>query len=342
VSRILFVDANFGGDEIERAAAGPGVELDVYRWRAGVTIAASSWAAADGIVVARTQIGAAEMDQAPKCRIIVRAGVGFDIVDLAAAGARGIAVCNVPDYGTTDVADHAIAMMLTLTRGTARYDELLREDPVRHWHYSGAPAIRRLRGETFGVVGLGRIGTAAALRARAFGMTIAFYDPYLPEGTELALGFRRARSLGELLGSADVVTCHTPLTPETRHIIDAKALAAIKRGAVLVNTSRGGVVDPDAVYDALKDGRLSAAALDVLPQEPPSAENKLVAAWRAGEDWIKGRLILSPHAAFYSEAGLADLRRKCVETVVSYLRDGHLRNCVNLDKLDGAKRRAAE
>jgi D-3-phosphoglycerate dehydrogenase/C-terminal binding protein len=267
-----------------------------------------------------------------KCRIIVRNGVGYDGLDLEGFGARGIPVCNVPDYGTTEVADHAIAMMLALRRGIVSYNDGLRQDPVGFWHYRHQRCVDRLRGATFGVVGLGRIGTAAARRAQAFDQQVMFYDPYLPDGADLATGFIRARSLAELFQKADAVSVHTPLTEETEGFINSEALSHAKPSAILINTSRGPVVDVDAVYEALKAGTLGAAALDVLPVEPPE-DHPLVKAYTGREEWLEGRLILSPHAAFFSLPGQADLRRKGIETIVAYFAEEGLRNCVNSQHL---------
>jgi D-3-phosphoglycerate dehydrogenase/C-terminal binding protein len=183
------------------------------------------------------------------------------------------------------------------------------------------------------VIGLGRIGTAAALRARAFGMNIAFYDPNLPNGAELAVGFTRTRTLPELLALADVVTIHTPLTGETRGMIDVAAVAAMKPGAFLINTARGPICDTAALLGGLKSGKLGAVGLDVLPEEPLSLDDPLVAAWYANEPWIRGRMLLNPHAAFYSPDSLLDLRRKAIETAYYYLREGKLVNCVNAEYL---------
>jgi D-3-phosphoglycerate dehydrogenase/C-terminal binding protein len=331
VVRILIPDFQPVGEPgLERETAGAEIGLDVFRKDAPI----EAWSRADGAVVYHeVAVGPVELEKAALLRIVVRAGVGFDNIDLAACGARGIPVCNTPDYGTTDVADHAIAMLLTLTRGTAIYDETLRADPVGGWRFAAAPVVRRLRGGVFGVIGLGRIGTATALRARGFGMEIVFYDPFLPEGADLALGFRRARNLTALLGEADVVSVHAPLTAETRDMIDRAAVAAMKPGTILVNTARGPICALDALADGLRNGRLAGVALDVLPEEPPSPDDPLVSAWRRGEPWAKGRLLLSPHAAFYSAAGFADLRRKSIETAIAYLHRGELRNCVNLEYL---------
>jgi phosphoglycerate dehydrogenase-like enzyme len=193
--------------------------------------------------------------------------------------------------------------------------------------------VRRLRGRVFGVVGLGRIGLAAPQRARAFQLDVAFYDPYLPAGTELSTGFRRMKTLAALLGESDIVSLHCPLTPETTRLIDDRALAALKPGAVLVNTARGGVVDLDAVERALRASTLCAAALDVLPVEPLDRSHPLLAAWTRHEPWLEGRLIVTPHAAFYTPESLADMRRLAMVTIAEFFRDGTLRACVNREHL---------
>jgi len=255
------------------------------------------------------------------------------VVDLDACGEAGIPVCNVPDYGTTEVADTAIAMMLAFARGTASLDAALRDDPNGGWTHQHNVTARRLRGACFGVVGFGRIGTAAALRARAFGMEVAFYDPALPNGAELAFGFTRTLTLQDLLGRADVISIHAPLTRETRGMINAAAVAAMKPGAYVLNTARGPICDTGALLEGLKKGRLSAVGLDVLPREPGGDADPLVAAWRANESWIRGRVLLGPHAGWFSPSSFVDLRRKAIETAFFYLRDGRLANCVNAELL---------
>jgi D-3-phosphoglycerate dehydrogenase/C-terminal binding protein len=330
--RILFPDQiHEGALDFEQGVAGADAAFDVHHTSIIDEIPEASWDAADGIVVYhRMALDARAAALAKRCRIVVRAGVGFDHVDLDAWGRRGVPVCNTPDYGTTEVADSAIGYMLAFARGIASYDEFLRADPVKNWDYKLAPAMLRLRGARFGVVGFGRIGTAAAMRAKAFGMEVAFYDPYQPNGVELPHNFQRCRSLAELLGSSDVISVHTPLTAETRGMIDAKAVAVMKRGAILINTARGPICSLDALYDGLKDGRLLAVGLDVLPEEPANSNERLIAAWQKQEDWICGRLMVAPHAAFFSAPAFRDIRTKSMQTVMLYLGDGVLQNCVNL------------
>jgi lactate dehydrogenase-like 2-hydroxyacid dehydrogenase len=293
----------------------------------------SAWRSCDAVIVRRVPIDANVIEKMERARIVVRMGVGFDVVDLETCGAAGIAVCNVPDYGTTEVADSAVAMMLAFARGTAACDAALRADLKGSWSHLNNVTARRLRGACFGVVGLGRIGTAAALRAQAFGMRIAFYDPYLPNGAELSFGFTRSRTLQTLLAQADVIAIHAPLTKETRGMINAAAVGTMKPGAYVIITARGPICDTAALLEGLKSNKLAAVGLDVLPKEPASLDDPLVAAWHQNEPWIRGRVLLNAHTGFYSPDALADMRRKSVETAYRYLREGRLENCVNTEYL---------
>ena len=256
------------------------------------------------------------------------AGVGFDNVDFRFARERGIPVGNVPDYGTEEVADSAIGMMLALTRGIGFFNTRLQRKGGPWSYMQGAP-IYRLRGRVFAVVGLGRIGTATALRAKALGMDVAFFDPYKQDGYDKALGVRRVEKLDDLLKQAFVLSVHCPLTPETRHIIDARAISLMPDGSFLVNTARGATVDAAAIPDAIRSGKLAGAAIDVLPAEPPPADHPLLVAWRDPADPCHDRVILNPHSAFYSEEGLLDMRVKGAQACRRALLGEVLRNVVN-------------
>jgi len=315
----------------------PDIDFILQRTPPGSTtpVEASALAAADAIVnYSATQFVGARPDQFAMVRVAVRAGVGFDNLDLAGWGARGVPVCNVPDYGTTEVADHAIALMLSLTRGTSAYAPSLIDGGPKNWHFGHAPLVRRHRGAVFGVVGLGRIGLAAARRAAAFDMRVVFFDPYLSNGVDLSTGYDRVHSLEELMSVSDVVSIHAPLSEETRRLLGAKAFAAAKPGLILVNTARGPIIDLDALEAALRQKQIAGAGIDVLPNEPSDMDHPLFAAWRRGEDWIAGRLMVTPHAAFYSPASMVDLRLKSVEVVHALLVEGRLTNCVNAQFLD--------
>lgn len=262
------------------------------------------------------------------CRLIVRAGVGYDNVDWRLARERGIDVCNVPDYGTEDVADSAIGLMLALTRGIHFHNSRLRRGEGA-WGFSEFPQVPRLRGRTFGIIGLGRIGTAAALRAKALGMNVVFYDPYARDGTDKAVGAKRVESLDELLAQTYVLSPHCPLTSETKHIVNDDTIAKLPPGAVVVNTSRGGVVDVEAVLRGVESGHLAGAGIDVLETEPPTGAERFIAAWRNPEHPAHDRIIVNPHTAFYCIEGLGEMRLKAVQNVARVLRGEAPRNLVN-------------
>ena len=328
---ILMPDARFDGTaEYEQAVVGDRAEICVYQAKSLEDIPSSVWGAADGLMVwGRLPCDVQMMDRAKNCRIVIRMGVGFDVIDIKEAGSRGIVVCNVPDYGTTDVADHAIGLMLSLTRGIVRHHMALVDKPDTMWRAIDTPIVRRIRGSTFGIIGLGRIGTAAGLRAKALGMNIIFFDPYVPDGGDQSIGFERRGSLEDLLRDSDVVTVHTPLTEETRGMIKGQTLSCMKKDAIFINTSRGEVVDLDALTEALKTNKIAATGLDVLPKEPPDPNHPLFAALKNRETWTVGRIIVTPHAAWYSPDGARDCREKAARTVINYLADGVIKNCVN-------------
>jgi phosphoglycerate dehydrogenase-like enzyme len=330
--RLLTPDAQYPDDGlIERKTAGADVLWDIQRTRKIDELSADSLGACDAIVVwHEMKIDRAFIAALKRCRIIVRAGVGFDHIDLAAAAEAGIPVCNTPDYGTSEVADHAIGLMLALRRGIVSYHQNLQADIRGGFDYAKAPLVRRLRGRVFGVIGLGRIGTATALRAKAFGMSVIGYDPYVSRGTEIALGVDRTDRLEALLSASDVVSIHCPLTDETRNMINAETLAAMSHHAILINTARGAIVDIPALVQAVRNGTIAGAGIDVLPVEPPAENDVIAKAYRAAGDPILGnRLIVTPHAAWSSPESVADARRLAVETAMLYLREGRLRNLVN-------------
>ncbi|HBE68622.1 MAG TPA: C-terminal binding protein [Planctomycetaceae bacterium] len=270
----------------------------------------------------------AVMEKLPQLKIVVRCGAGYDNVDRVAATRRGVLVTNVPDYGTEDVADSTMAMILSLMRGTHRMSQICQRG-TDNWKYELVVPLNRVRGQTIGIIGLGRIGTATALRAKAHGLNVVYYDPYCADGTDKAIGVHRAESLSELLAQSNVVSCHCVLNDETHHIIDSEAIAQMPRGSFVVNTSRGGVVDVSAVLAAIESGQLAGAGIDVLETEPPAENDLLMKLWRDPEHPVSERLILTPHAAFYSEQGLEDMRRKGSQNVRRMLTDQQVRNIVN-------------
>lgn len=268
------------------------------------------------------------LDRLQACKLVCRGGVGIDNVDGAYARELGIPFTNVPDYGSEEVADSAIGMAVSLARGVHLSNARGLVD-IGPWSYERAGIAFRFRGTTFGIVGLGRIGTAAAIRAKAFGFDVAFYDPYKPDGYDKALGLRRIETLEELLAQSRIVSLHCPLTEETQHLIDAQSLAVMQPGSYLVNTARGAVVDTSILPDALEAGQLAGAGIDVLPQEPPADDDPLLLAWRDPEHAANHRLILNPHTAFYCEEGLGEMRTKSATACRRAILGQPLRNLVN-------------
>ncbi len=261
-------------------------------------------------------IDAAVIARLGNCRALIRNGVGYDSVDTAAAAARGIPVCNVPDYGTEEVADHAIALTLALCRQLFPLDA---EAKRLGWKINVAAKMRRLRTLTFGLIGLGAIGTATALRAKALGFRVVFYDPYLPRGTRKALGLERADSLDDLLRASDVLSVHCPLTKETRGMIGAREIARLKPSAFLVNTARGDIVQKAPLFAALREGRLAGAGLDVVEHEP----------LQSAEEAATPNLIVTCHAAFCSPEGMIEMRTSSAMIARAAVRGEPVWNRVN-------------
>ena len=329
---VLFPEDHFPVDELESDVLGDGVTIKkrVVRSSLAAELSAGDCADDEGLMIMRLFVTREDIARFPMLKCIVRMGVGYDKLDRVAAAERNILICNVPDYGTTEVADHAIALALSLRRGIIHYHDTQRAEPVAPWKpVTTGGLVRRAGTQTFGVVGLGRIGTAAALRAKALGFRVVFFDPNLPNGAELAIGVERARSLEALLAQTDTLSIHAPLTRETRGMIGGRQIAQLKAGAVLVNTARGGIVDLDGVYDNLKSNHLAGAGLAVVPVEPPIEPlPKLIAAYRAREPWLIGRLVMSPHSAFYSPEAQHDTRVKAAETMRAALLSNKPQNVI--------------
>ncbi len=280
------------------------------------------------MVYHNTTISAETIRGLRHCRLIIRCGVGFDNVDIRVAREHQIPVANVPDYGTEEVADSAVGMALSLARGIHQANSLLRQAPAR-WDYRIVAPLPRLRGRIFGIVGLGRIGTAAARRAAALGMDVIYYDPYKQDGYDKANGIRRVDRLDELLAQSYIVSLHCPATDETRGMIDAAAIAAMPRGSILINTARGVILDTAALPDALASGHLRGAGVDVLPCEPPATNDPLTAAWRDPQHPAHHRLLINPHSAFYCEEGLLEIRVKAATNCRNALTSQPIRNIIN-------------
>ncbi len=267
-----------------------------------------------------SRLSALTLNRAERCRGVVRAGVGFNNVDIETAGKLGIVVCNVPDYGTEEVADHSIMLLLALARKLSPCDRAIR---AGGWDYRSALGAPRLRGKTIGIVGCGRIGAATALRAKALGLDVLIYDPKIPHGVEKALGVGRVHTLAELAERSLFVSVHCYLDQSTRHLIDAKFFEKLPHGAYLINTARGPIVDEKALLAALDSGKISGAGLDVVEIEP------------LANDRLRKHpnVLLTPHSAFYSVEGFIELRSKTAAEALRLIRGEDPLNAVNRDCL---------
>ncbi|MDQ0923878.1 D-3-phosphoglycerate dehydrogenase [Pseudarthrobacter sp. W1I19] len=314
--KILITDCDHDSISTEQDLAREhGIELVLAQCHSEDDVIAAA-AGAAALVVQYAPITARVLDALPGLKAISRYGVGVDTVDVHAATLRGVAVCNVPDYGTEDVSDHAVALALTLARGTARMDR-----DVRRGIHDMAPVrpLHRVNTRIFGVVGLGLIGSATAQKAKGLGYTIIGSDPALAPGTVTRDGVKVV-TFDELLSRADVVSLHVPLNPGTHHLINADSLSRMKTGAVLINTCRGAVVDTGALAAALASGHLYGAGLDVFEEEPLPSTSPLLALENT---------VLTPHAAWYSEESYGELKRRTLENVIEVCAGRTPRNILN-------------
>lgn len=278
---------------------------DVEVLEAGLDPLAAADRAADALVILCGIVGvpAAAIERLRATRLVMRCGAGVDTVDIAAAARRGIWVANVPDYCMDEVADHTLLLLLAAMR---RLRHMTQQVAEGRWLDLELPVVRRLSGRTLGLVGVGRIGERVATRASGFGLRVVAHDPRLDTERAAALGIE-AVDLPVLLSTSDVVSLHLPLTQDTRHLLGAETFALMRPGTVLVNTSRGGLVDLDALRAALESGVVAAAGLDVLDGEPqPPLDHPLLA---------DPRVIVTPHVAFYSVDAQADLGRRVADEV---------------------------
>jgi D-3-phosphoglycerate dehydrogenase len=286
-----------------------GVDVDVE--------AAPSWSGDDVVgLLSFERVTAVDISGLASLRVIATPSVGFDHVDVDAATRRGIWVCNVPDYCVDEMADHALALLLGLARGVVELDRSVRDGA---WDYEAAGPLWRLSDIQLGVIGFGRIGRALAARASALGMAVCAYDPLLSDDVIAGADVRPA-TLAELLESSNAVSLHAPLTDETRGLLGPRELALLPEGAYVVNAARAGLVDTDALLDALESGRLGGVALDVLDVEPPSSDSAAPAA---------PRLVVNPHAGWYSEHAEEAVFRRAAESVLDALEGRRPQGAVN-------------
>ena len=324
--KVVITDYDYPDLSVERAILAPaGAEVVGAQCKSEDELIAVA-GDAHALLVEYARVGARAIARLDRCLVIARYGIGVDIVDVAAATEAGILVTNVPNYCVNEVADHAVAMFLCLARRLREYDASVK-DGRWHWNAAGAP-IHRLQGAVAGVVGLGKIGRAIVSRLKPFGLQVIAHDPYLPADAFQSLGCRQVE-FAELLAASDVVFIQTPLTPETRFRFDAEAFAAMKTGALIVNTARGPIIKNADLLAALQSGKLAGAALDDLEEEPAKKRG-----WQPTNPLLKlPNVLVSPHSAYYSEESIREARETAATEVASVLAGVMPRHVVNREVL---------
>lgn len=306
--KILITDYDFPDIELELALyRAAGIEVVTAQCRTEDEVIAAS-AGCQGLLVQYAPVNAKVFAARPEIRIASRYGAGFDTINTADAKEYGVWVANSPDYGVGEVATHALAMTLSLLRHIAFYD---RDVKGGMWHFTTAGKMQRVSDMTIGIVGLGRIGKRMAHISRNSFKRVIAYDPHIIDGDFPAYVERVGKA--ELFQQADAISLHVPLNDETRGMVNTTVLDLMKPGSVLVNTARGAVVNIDDLLAALDAGRLDGAGLDVLPAEPPATDSRIVQ---------HPRVLLSPHAAFYSTVAEQELRRKAAQNLVDWATRG--------------------
>lgn len=319
--KVLLTDYAWPDLDIERTIIAEGdAELVVARETDAASLAALA-TDVDAIMTNWAKVPEAVIAAAPKCRIVARLGIGLDNIDVDFATRQGIVVTNIPDYCLIEVAEHSLALILSLGRKTAFYH---RETQAGRYALGAGPELRRLEGQTLGIVGLGAIGRLLATKAMALGFRV-IATSRRRTGAPAGVSWR---DLDELLAESDYVSLHAPSTPETRHLIGAAQLARMKPSAYLINTSRGALIDEAALAAALANGQLAGAALDVQQQEPPDLGRP---------PFNDPRVIVTPHAAFFSRESVTELRRRVARQVVDRLHGKTPENVVNPAVLEGSK-----
>lgn len=312
----VITDYEYDNIDAERSIiTGAGHTLKDFQVKGGPELAAVC-KDADAVVTQYSTVSREVIEAMEHCKMIIKYGIGVNNIDVAAATEKGIYVCNVPDYGVEEVSDHAVTMILCLARKLHILNRSIREG---QWGFQAAYPLNRFCESVVGLLGFGRIPRLVAKKLSGFGCRILAYDPFVSEEEMKACGVEKA-SLEDICQRADYISVHIPLNDSTRHIIGKKELGLMKQGAALVNTSRGGLIDEDALYEALKSGKLSGAGLDVYETEPLPKEHPLLTL---------ENVIATSHCAWYTETAITTLQRKVAEEVVNVLNGNEPFNCVN-------------
>lgn len=313
-SKVVAIDGGYATyDQEEALLAAVGADFHLQPCGGSEEAALVAVPDADVIMVRESPVTRRVLDAAPRCRAVVRYGIGVDNIDQGVARERRIMVCNVPDYGTDEVATQAVALALAVVRRLRLHDAEVRSG---RWSTGVLKPMHRLRGGALGLIGYGRIARMTQAMFAGFGIArVMACDPQteMPDDVEAA-------DVDAICREADLISLHAPLTAETRKLIDARRLALMKPSAILVNTARGGLVDLDALHDALAEGRILGAGLDVFDPEPPDPAHPLFAL---------DNVVVTNHIGWYSEESMRDLQRMAAEEVVRVLRGERPRHWLN-------------
>jgi D-3-phosphoglycerate dehydrogenase len=325
--QVVITDSDLGDCGVEKQELAGIAEVQAAHCRSEAQVA-EAVREADGVLVQYAPISRAVINGMRKCKVISRYGVGVDMIDLDAASERGIYVANVPDYCSEEVSDHACALILSLAR---KIPLLHRSVAGGCWEARRAAPVHVLQNRVLGLLGFGRIARKVAAKMSGFGVELIACDPFIPEEVFAESGVQPV-GFRELLSRADILSIHLPLTAETERILGAGELEACRPGAIIVNTSRGRLLDEKALYRSLRDGRLGGAGLDVLESEPAAADHPLLGL---------ENVIVTPHAAYYSERSLERLKRRTAQAAACILRGEAARPAgefalVNREMLDRA------
>jgi len=313
--------------DIEGKALGENVEFIDFNSRNEADFDDDVLRKIDVLLVYHARISKTTIEKLDNCKIVVRYGVGVDNMSLEALKEKGIPLCNNPDYGIEEIAATATAHLLNLWRRISAYD-LASRGYETGWAQNIIRPIVRISEGTLGVVGTGRIGAAVVRNMAPYGCRILGFDEYQPESRAADVGYIRVETLDELLAESDAVSLHCVLNEETVAMVDEDFIAAMKPGALLVNSARGGLFkNLDVLEAGLRSGHLGGVGTDVLPEEPPG-DHPLIRAWRDFEPWLGGRFVVTPHTAYYSESALFDMRFKAAETAAIFLERNELRHAI--------------
>ena len=288
---------------------------------------------ADGLLVWHAKISELTFKKLKKKVAIIRYGVGTDNIDLKTINKYDITFANTPDYGVDEVADTASALILNLVRKIQLYNNKTRLY-FGNWqgevvNINKKSPILRTSDHKLGIIGLGRIGSALALRMKQFNMKIGFFDPYVSSGYEKVLGLKRYNSLNDLKSNSTIISINATLTKETNKMIDKEFIKTLNENTILINTARGAIIENlDIILDGLKSNKLSGVGLDVLPEEPPKESDSLIKVWKNTNDELSDKIIINPHAGYYSASSIKEMRVKASENMLSYLKGNKIKNIV--------------